>query len=345
MPSIRAANPSRKSAVARATICNAARQVGVNPQDRAEVLDLAAVAITRLAWRDSPVEDWHADPDSRISNPELMRANAATTRLTRNLLELQVPEPSDQPSHADQSPRHTDADRLFTGIRHALAAPDRRLPDARTVGDLAPSSIELASYTDHVATLTYEWANASGHPPGAGPARRHGRQHLPGLVAGPRLAAPGRRVHRLSEGPRPRQQPDHDHPAEDPDPTRAGRRPRPVAPTPAGRPRPPRHRDRDLLPASRDRHPPANPLAAALPVAPCLTAAGPDPHRRFTRKIAQETRDPIFGDQRLKSCPIRRPARTQCWGASGAFQPCPEPPGLRGRLSLRTRTATHQEAI
>jgi hypothetical protein len=163
MPPTHATNPFRKPSVARATICDAAGRVRVNPRDRTEVLDLAAVAIARLVWRDSPVEDWHADPDSRINDADLMRANAATTRLTRNLLELHVPEPSDQRSHADQGPRHADADRLFTAIRHALAAPDRRLPDARTVGELAPSSIELASYGDHVARLTREWTNTSGH--------------------------------------------------------------------------------------------------------------------------------------------------------------------------------------
>jgi hypothetical protein len=81
MSPVRATNPSSTPAAARATIFSAARQVGINRQDRAEVLDLAAVAITRWAWRDSPVEDWHADPDSRIGDPELMRANAATTRL------------------------------------------------------------------------------------------------------------------------------------------------------------------------------------------------------------------------------------------------------------------------
>jgi hypothetical protein len=139
MPPIRATSPFRKPAVARATICNAARQVGVNPQDRAEVLDLAAVAITRLTWRDSQVEDRHADPDSRISDPELMRANAATTRLTHSLLGLQS------------------LNRLIN-------------PATRTSGLATP------------------------RPTGCSPA----------LVAGPRLAAAGRRVHRLPEGPRPR---------------------------------------------------------------------------------------------------------------------------------------------
>jgi len=159
MSSIGIRSKLRKRRAAHTTIWNAARQVGVDPLDRTEVLDLAAVAITRLAWRDSPIEDWHADPDSRISDPELMRANAATTRLIRCLLELQVPEAPDKPTDAVQC--HTDADELFASIGHALAAPDRRLPDTRTVGELSPGRIELASYQDHVAEITREWTNAA----------------------------------------------------------------------------------------------------------------------------------------------------------------------------------------
>jgi hypothetical protein len=41
------------------------------------MMDLAAVAMVRLAWRDGPVEDWHKE--GHICNSEMMRANAATT--------------------------------------------------------------------------------------------------------------------------------------------------------------------------------------------------------------------------------------------------------------------------
>src|SRR3954453_10902814 len=47
-------------------------------------MDLVAVAMTRLAWRDGPVEEWHST--GRISNSEMMRANAATTRVFRKML-------------------------------------------------------------------------------------------------------------------------------------------------------------------------------------------------------------------------------------------------------------------
>jgi hypothetical protein len=35
-------------------------QVGIDPDHIGEVLDLAAVGIVNSAWRNSPVEDWHA---------------------------------------------------------------------------------------------------------------------------------------------------------------------------------------------------------------------------------------------------------------------------------------------
>jgi hypothetical protein len=64
----------------------AAGRVGLALDDERQVLDLAAVAIARLAWRDSPVEDWHAAPANRIGDADLMRANVAVTRDVRTLL-------------------------------------------------------------------------------------------------------------------------------------------------------------------------------------------------------------------------------------------------------------------
>jgi hypothetical protein len=61
-------------------------QLGFDPDDGERVKDLAAVAVTRLAWRDSPVEDWHSIRFRRIGDGEMMRANAATTRLVREIL-------------------------------------------------------------------------------------------------------------------------------------------------------------------------------------------------------------------------------------------------------------------
>ena len=66
--------------------CQTARSVGFEPHDQNVLLDLAAQAIARVAWRDAPVEDWHAAPDSRISDVQLMQATVNVTRHVRLLL-------------------------------------------------------------------------------------------------------------------------------------------------------------------------------------------------------------------------------------------------------------------
>src|SRR5690606_23630067 len=70
---------ARLRTVARRT----AHSLELDPSEQAVVLDLAALAIARLAWRNSPVEDWHAAPDSRISDAEMMRATTSITRHVR----------------------------------------------------------------------------------------------------------------------------------------------------------------------------------------------------------------------------------------------------------------------
>jgi hypothetical protein len=70
---------------------DAARKLGFDPDDRGSLADLAAVGIARLAWRDRPVEDWHAVPQRRISDSEMMRASAAVTRAVRDLLAAELP--------------------------------------------------------------------------------------------------------------------------------------------------------------------------------------------------------------------------------------------------------------
>jgi hypothetical protein len=61
------------------------RQYGLNLNDnRTEVVDLAALAITARAWRNAHLEDIHADPG--ISDPEMMRANIATFKVVRSFL-------------------------------------------------------------------------------------------------------------------------------------------------------------------------------------------------------------------------------------------------------------------
>ena len=132
-----------------------ATELGVDLDNRGTVLDLAAVVVTRLAWRDGPVEGWQRGSNSRISGGEMMRASAATTRLVRALLDAQVP--------ALPWPAGTEfADRpgvVFLAIGEALADPDRRLPDGRRMADVAPNRRQLDMYCRQARGLCRRWAD------------------------------------------------------------------------------------------------------------------------------------------------------------------------------------------
>jgi hypothetical protein len=141
--------------VGRAALAAASR-VGLALDDERQVRDLAAVAIARLAWRDSPVEDWHAAPDTRITDADLMRANVAVTREVRSLL-VAAPTGKPRPPEPNAGAAARFRSRL-AAVSEALTDPDRRLPDGRRLHRLAPDGEHLASYTEHVVRLTRRWA-------------------------------------------------------------------------------------------------------------------------------------------------------------------------------------------
>ncbi len=127
-----------------ALLDEAAAWLGIERSNGSQIKDLAAVAMTRLAWRDGPVEDWHSVRHGRIGNAEMMRANAATTRVVRAALD-QVNEPGD----------------TFRHVFGVLADPDRRLPDGRRLAELAPTPAELARYQAHAAAYCARWEEAA----------------------------------------------------------------------------------------------------------------------------------------------------------------------------------------
>ena len=67
-------SPEREQALLDAILRH---QVGIDPHDAAVVLDLAAVGIVNNAWRNSPVEDWHAQ--GRLDDGDMLRINAHST--------------------------------------------------------------------------------------------------------------------------------------------------------------------------------------------------------------------------------------------------------------------------
>jgi hypothetical protein len=112
--------------------------LAVDLGDAQQIADLAAVAVTRLAWRDGVVEEWHRASPARIVDPEMMRANAATTRLVRGQFAEAAGGTTERVAMA------------FGTVCPRLADPGRRLPDGRTVGELAPDAQGLGVYGDQV---------------------------------------------------------------------------------------------------------------------------------------------------------------------------------------------------
>jgi hypothetical protein len=112
--------------------------LAVDVGDARQMADLAAVAVTRLVWRDGVVEEWHRASPTRIVDHEVMRANAATTRLVRGQLADAAGGTAERVAMA------------FGAVCPRLVDPGRRLPDGRTVGELAPDARGLGVYGDQV---------------------------------------------------------------------------------------------------------------------------------------------------------------------------------------------------
>jgi hypothetical protein len=139
-------------------------QLGVDPNDAAVILDLAAIGITNGAWRNSPLEDWH----SRLSDGWMVRTNVATTKLVRSALDAQLDEAFPYTGEELVATEELDepaaefAYELFVVVFEWLSDPDRVLPDGRTLRQLAGK--ELDKLVDHMdRTLGGVAASAERH--------------------------------------------------------------------------------------------------------------------------------------------------------------------------------------
>jgi hypothetical protein len=182
-------------------------QVGIDPFRVGQVLDLAAVGIVNSAWRNSPVEDWHAGSVS-LSDGAMLRINAHTTWRVREIVrrwrsDLGVA-PGDSVAVLDDLDVD-DVELLAERIFRWLVKPSRRLPIGRTLAQVASTGLE--EYVDHAdSTMGSIAATAAdrGAPVCAvagGCARRPGSSEL---VGDSRLAAIGRDLHDCDRRPRAR---------------------------------------------------------------------------------------------------------------------------------------------
>ncbi|MFB9430623.1 hypothetical protein [Streptoalloteichus tenebrarius] len=169
-------------------------QVSIEPDHCGAVLDLAAVGLVNSAWRNSPVEDWHAG-DGPLSDGDMLRINSHTTSRVRDMVRRWR---TDCGIDAHAPVAYLDEldieaiDWLAGKLCRWLTDPRRRLPTGIALADLAGDN--LGEYTDHawgvlggVAQLAedrsthYAFWRAAAH---AGLACRHwwGTPTWPGLV-------------------------------------------------------------------------------------------------------------------------------------------------------------------
>ncbi|KOX19731.1 hypothetical protein ADK67_32910 [Saccharothrix sp. NRRL B-16348] len=129
-------------------------QVGIDPHHVGTVLDVAAVGLVNSAWRNSPVEDWHAG-DGPLSDGNMLRINSHTTHRVRDMIRRWRTD-----CGIDAHSRTTELDELDIAavdwlvgrLCRWLIDPVRKLPTGVTLADLAGD--DLDEFTDHVtATL------------------------------------------------------------------------------------------------------------------------------------------------------------------------------------------------
>lgn len=134
--------------------------------DHFAVLDLAAVGAVKIAWRDSPVEDWQAGLENRIEDSDMMQANAATTRLVRDHLHRQHSAAGGLLRSALRLPGSEPVE-LFSEICIMIADLHRPLPNGLTLPELAPDNDVVDEFVDHVQACGLLWSvwDSESRPP------------------------------------------------------------------------------------------------------------------------------------------------------------------------------------
>jgi hypothetical protein len=135
--------------------------------DHFAVLNLAAVGAVKIAWRDSPVEDWQADPESLIKDSDMMQANAATTRLVRDHLHRQHSAAGDGLLRSASRLPGSEPVELFSEICTMIADLHRRLPNGLTLPELAPDNDVVDEFVEHVQACGLLWSvwDSESRPP------------------------------------------------------------------------------------------------------------------------------------------------------------------------------------
>lgn len=137
-------------------------QVGIDPQQLGPVLDLTAVAWVHSGWRNTIVEDWHAE--GRLTDGQMLRVNAHSTWRVRQLVRRWRTELGlFDDLLAQQGPDLDPDDVIWLAARiwRWLINPGRRLPTGQTLADLAGDELgeyrqDAAEAVDSIAAMAVE---------------------------------------------------------------------------------------------------------------------------------------------------------------------------------------------
>jgi hypothetical protein len=122
-------------------------RVGIDPDMVGPLVDLAAIGLVNGAWRNTCVENWHAE--GRIHDGDMLRVNSPATWRVRQLTRRWVRECGlDPEAPASELDGITEDDVWWLARRlyQWLASPVRRLPTGVTLAQLAGDG--LAEYKD-----------------------------------------------------------------------------------------------------------------------------------------------------------------------------------------------------
>jgi hypothetical protein len=122
---------------------DALSELHMHPDDTASLIRYAPAALAHLCWRNSVIEDWHAGPQSRISDADVMRASVATTRIFHQALtDALSPTLAETGPYSADSFDPEDLSHAFCDAFDIAFDPNRVLPHGVSLSALAGDELE-----------------------------------------------------------------------------------------------------------------------------------------------------------------------------------------------------------
>lgn len=138
-------------------------QVGVAPRSLRPILRLTALGLVNSAWRNTHVEDWHAE--GRLHDGDMLRISSHMSwRLDQLLWRWRTPIgiALDAPAHSLDEIGFDDFRWLGGRIYQWIVNPGRRLPTGVTLRDVARENLPQLENDADEALTTFVWIVAAG---------------------------------------------------------------------------------------------------------------------------------------------------------------------------------------